>query len=319
MGPMVLGLAVTQVNTLLDSLIAWGLAAAPGGPQQIAWLGGIAYPMRQGATSAIYYGERLYQFPLGILGVSVATAIFPLLSRHAARGHRDRLGADLTLGLRLVACLGVPAGVGLIVLAHPLARLIYERGHFDAEATRRVAGMIACYAVGVWAYCAAPVVVRGFYSLGDRRTPIRVGLVAVALNLTMNLTLIWPFAERGLAIATAVAASVQVCVLAVLFSRRHAALDWAGLRRTLLRTLLAVAAMTAAGYATLGLLPDSHGLSGKLLRVVLPLAVCGGVYCGLYRLAGGREIGLLFGRRATSPEEVSGVDWFEEHTDYEED
>ncbi|MCP4516437.1 MAG: hypothetical protein GY824_14565, partial [Delftia sp.] len=115
MGPMVLGLMITQINTLLDSLIAWGLAQAPEGPSHIAWLGGVAYPMQQGAAASVYYGERLYQFPLGLLGIAVATSIFPLLSRHAARGDRRQLGADLTLGLRLVLFLGIPASLGLIM------------------------------------------------------------------------------------------------------------------------------------------------------------------------------------------------------------
>jgi len=320
MGPMVLGLAVTQVNTLLDSLIAWGLAAAPDGPQRIAWLGGmVEYPMRQGATAAIYYGERLYQLPLGILGLGVATAIFPLLSRHAAHSRHRELGADLTLGLRLVLCLGVPASVGLVLLGEPLVRLIYEHGQFSADDARRAAGMVACYAAGVWAYCASPVVVRGFYALGDRTTPVRVGLAAVVLNLAMNLVLVWPLAEQGLAVSTAVAAAVQVCTLAVLFSRRHGPLPWHSLRRTFAQTVLATVPMAAAGYAALALLPERPSLLNELLRVAVPFVVCGGAYCGVYRLAGGREIGMLFGRRATSPDETSGLDWFEEHTDYDEE
>jgi len=83
LAPMLAGLAVTQINTFFDSLIAWGLAApvGPDGPQPIAWLGGaVRYPMEQGAAAAIYYGERLYHFPLGVLGLAVAAAIFPLLS-----------------------------------------------------------------------------------------------------------------------------------------------------------------------------------------------------------------------------------------------
>jgi putative peptidoglycan lipid II flippase len=85
MGPMVLGLMVTQINTLMDSVIAWLLAAPNAAETTIAWLGDVPYPMEQGAVAALYYGERLYQFPLGILGIAVATAIFPMLSRHAAR------------------------------------------------------------------------------------------------------------------------------------------------------------------------------------------------------------------------------------------
>ena len=188
--PMLFSLAITQINTFTDSLIAWGLAAAPGGPRLIPWLGGaIRYPLRQGAAAAIYYGERLYQFPLGIVGLAVAASIFPLLSRHAAHGRRRRLGTDLTLGLRLVLCLSVPAGVGLIVLAQPLAKLVFEHGDFTPEDTLRAGRMVAAYAWGVWAYCASTVMVRGFYALGDAATPVRIGAAVVALNLALNLDL----------------------------------------------------------------------------------------------------------------------------------
>ena len=128
--PMLVGLAVTQINTFSDSIIAWIFEAHSGRPETISWLGGVHYPMQQGAAAALYYGERMYEFPLGIVGVAVATAIFPLLSRHAARGDRERLGADLTLGLRMVVLLGVPAGVGLIVLAQPLVQLLFETRKF---------------------------------------------------------------------------------------------------------------------------------------------------------------------------------------------
>lgn len=303
MGPMVLGLAVTQVNTLLDSLIAWGLAAAPDGPQRIAWLGGVAYPMQQGAPAAIYYGERLYQFPLGILGLAVATAIFPLLSRHAARGQLDQLGADLTLGLRLVLALGIPASAGLVLLAEPLARLLFERGQFDAQDTLRAARMIACYAGGVWAYCALPVVIRGFYALGDRLTPVRIGMGVVGLNLALNLTLIWPLAERGLAVATAVAAAVQVVVLAAIFSLRKSHLYWRALGATLARSLLATALMLAAGSVALGWVATGEGLGSKLLRVAVPLVLAGTVYLVAFRLSGGREIGMVVGWHHPRPSE----------------
>ncbi|MBN1589193.1 MAG: murein biosynthesis integral membrane protein MurJ [Pirellulales bacterium] len=320
MGPMVLGLAVTQVNTLMDSLIAWTLSAAPDGPTRIAWLGGaVDYPMHQGAAAAIYYGERLYQFPLGILGLAVATAIFPLLSRHAAHGRHRALGADLTLGLRLILCLGVPAGVGLMLLGKPLVRLVFEHGQFGPDDTVRAAAMITCYAAGVWAYCALPVIVRGFYALGDRVTPVRVGLVAVGLNLAMNLTLVWPLAERGLAVATAASAAVQVGALLVIFSRRKSRLEWHGLRKTLVQTVLATAAMAAVGYGLLDLLTQRASLGSELIRVVVPLVACAGVYVGVYWALGGREIGMLLGRHVPSPDETSGLDWFEEHTDYEDE
>jgi putative peptidoglycan lipid II flippase len=294
MGPMVLGLAVTQINTLADSLIAWGLAAAPGGPERVAWLGGVVrYPMQQGAAAAIYYGERLYQFPLGILGLAVATAIFPLLSRHAARGDRQKLGADMTLGLRLVLFLGVPAGVGLIMLARPLARLLFERGQFTPDDTARTARMIATYATGVWAYCALPVLVRGFYAVSDRMTPVRVGLVAVALNVTLNLLLIWPLAEAGLAVATSISAAVQACLLALLFSRQRSPLNWRVLAGTAARTAFSTVVMAASCCAILGLVPPAESLLSQLAGVFMPLAVSLAVFFAVQWLLGGGELRIL--------------------------
>jgi len=302
MAPMLLGLAVTQLNTLADSLIAWGLSSVPGGPPTIDWLGGaVAYPMRQGAAAAIYYGERLYHFPLGILGLAVATAIFPLLSRHAAQGDRPKLGADLTLGLRLVVLLGVPASAGLIVLARPLATVLFEHGEFTPDDTSRAARMIACYGGGVWAYCALPVVIRGFYALGDRATPVRVGAAVVGLNLALNLALVWPLAEAGLAVATSLSAAAQVVLLITVFSRAKSPLGWRALAATTARTLPAAALLAAVGWATLAWLPEKPWLASELVRLFAPMAASTAVFFAAYRLLGGRDLRvLLAGREETA-------------------
>jgi putative peptidoglycan lipid II flippase len=296
MAPTTLGLAVTQINTLTDSLIARGFSSAPGGPTAIGWLGGAAYPLRQGAAAAVWYGERVYQFPLGLLGIAVATVIFPLLSRHVAQGNYGRAGSDLTLGLRLVLFGGVPAAAGLFFLAEPIARLLFERQNFTAADTARAAAMIAGYSVGVWAFCAGPVLVRGFYAVGDRTTPVRVGVLAVIVNLALNLVLIWPLAEVGLAVSTSVAATLQVALLAGLFSRSRCRLDWPRLRGTLSRTLVSTAAMSATVLGALELVPKSPHFSNALLRVVLPMAAGIVVYFATYWLVRGPELRMLAGR-----------------------
>jgi putative peptidoglycan lipid II flippase len=254
--------------------------------------------MEQGAAAALYYGERMYEFPLGIVGVAVATAIFPLLSRHAARGDRQQLGADQTLGLRMVISLGVPAGVGLIVLAHPLAKLLFEHGHFTAHDTARAASTTAWFALSVWAYCAAPVVVRGFYALDDSRTPVRVGVWMVAFDLTLGLALIWPMAESGLAFSTALSAVLQLVLLVWLFARKYASLGWHDLIATVLRTILASAAMAAVCYFALAWLPSvafaEKSLKFELLRVGVPVVFGAISYVAVYRLIGGKEISMLW-------------------------
>ncbi len=297
MGPMVLGLAVTQINTLLDSVIALGLSAAPQSSRTVAWLGGaVPYPMEHGAAAAVYYGERLYEFPLGILGIAVATAIFPLLSRHAARGDQKLLGADLTLGLRLVLLLGVPASMGLILLAAPLVRLLFQRGQFTPDDAARAARMVAWYGSGVWAYCALPVVVRGYYALGDRLTPLRVGMLAVGLNLSLNLTLIWPMAESGLALATAIAAVFQLAALLAILARRTLPVAWRTLAATALRTILATGVMALAGWGTLGAISLGPGGLADLVRVLAVLAVSLAVYAAAHAALGRHDLRILLER-----------------------
>jgi putative peptidoglycan lipid II flippase len=301
MGPMVLGLAVTQLNTLMDSVIALAFSSAPDGPETIAWLNhAVAYPMQQGAAASVYYGERIYEFPLGILGIAVATAIFPLLSRHAARGDRAQIGRDLTLGLRIVLFLGIPASFGLMLVAEPLARLLFERGQFTAHDTARAARMIALYSSGIWAYCALPVVIRGYYALGNRMTPVRVGMAAVGLNLALNLSLIWPMAEAGLAIATTASAVFQLVGLASLFSRKVAPLAWRPLAGTAFRAALATMAMTTAIVSLDRFIAPQAGLTGRLVSVAMPVVVGASVYGLVQWLLGGHDLRMLVGRHESA-------------------
>ncbi|MEN6449018.1 MAG: lipid II flippase MurJ, partial [Thermoguttaceae bacterium] len=299
LAPMLFGLAVTQINTFNDSLIARGLEANSSAPQPMSWLGGaVDYPMQQGAITVLYYGERFYELPVGIVGMAVAVAIFPLLSRHATRGNLRQLGADMTLGLRLVTCLSIPAGVGLMLLADPIARLVLKSGHFGEADTLRAAQVIAWYSTGVWAYCAAPVVVRGFYAMGNAATPVRIAAWMVGLNLLLNFTLIWPMHESGLALSTSIAAAVQLVVLTIAFSRSEARLDWRQLSATTARTLVATAAMASAAYATLQWMPAKDSFADKLLQVGGPIACGMAIYCGVYLLLGGRELGMLLSGRS---------------------
>ena len=301
-GPTLLGVAVTQINTFCDSLIAWGLASSPGGPECIPWLGGtVHYPMREGAVAAIAFGDRFSELPFALIGASVAVAIFPLLSRHAARGDHQHLGADLTLGMRLVFCLAMPAGMGLFLLAEPISRLRFQYGQFRPEDTIRAARMVAYYAIGAWAYCESVVLVRGFYALGDFRTPARLALWMVGLNLALNLTLIWPMAEAGLALSTSVTAAVQVIVLLVIFSRRQATLNWSALTAATLRTIFSTAVMAGVVYVALGQMPKTDALLDKLLCVSIPVIAGAVVYCSSYWLLGGRELGMLLSGMIDAP------------------
>ncbi len=182
MVPVTFGLSITQINTFIDRSIALALTQPADG--SAGWLTsiGVTYPLMPGAVSSLSYGERMYQFPLGVFGVALGTVLFPLLSRHAARGAFDLVRSDLSMGLRLVIAIGFPASVGLALVAEPLVRVVFQHGQFTAEDTRRVAGILVAYGVGVWAYCGIPVLFRGFYAVSERRIPMLLGLATVVVD-----------------------------------------------------------------------------------------------------------------------------------------
>lgn len=293
--PVIVGLSITQINTFSDSLIAWCFAQPRDNPDALLpFFGGIPYPMTSGAVSALYFGERMYQFPLGIFGVALGTVLFPLFSRHAVRGDLQQLRDDLELGMRLVVAIGVAASIGLILLAEPIARALFQRGEFGPADSLRTAVVIAAYGSGVWAYCAIQILQRAFYAVLDRRTPLRIGLWTVGLNFLLNLTLIWPFAEVGLAASTAVCAMLQTGVLTWALQQRTGRWPWRGLIVTTLKTLICCATMSLAVYASSDLL----AASGKWIRLLVPLTLASATFLLTAWLVRLKEIWLLLKREA---------------------
>jgi putative peptidoglycan lipid II flippase len=296
-----IGLSVTQLNSLLDGLAAWGFTR-PESAGTIPWLpGGLAYPLDPGTPSALYFGARVYQFPLGVFGVALGTVLFPLLSRHAAEFRMDKLRDDLARGLKLVLFISVPASAGLVVLARPLTILLFQHGSFDDEAVRQTTDMVRMFGCAVWAYCALLIIHRGFYAVGDRRSPLLMSLVGMAINLSLDVTLIWPMGGGGLALATAVSSIVQCGLVLWLFELRVGRLDWTGLRRSCLQIGAATTAMTIVCLCVAILCPTGPTWVQRLLSVAAPIGASLAVYFGLARAFGMSEIALLLGwHRAAS-------------------
>ncbi len=231
--PMVVGLGVFQINTLIDGLIAYGLAHPVDDPDATLHLLGrtMQYPIEPGAVTVITLAQRLYQFPLGVFGIAIATAIFPALAAaYRPPGPRsdpaegdtsdDAFGDIVRRGLRLTVFIALPASVGLILVRVPLTRVFFEHGSFSEADALRTATLVGIYSAAVWAYSMTHVLTRAFYAADDASTPLRVSGAMVALNLTLNLTLIWPLGVAGLAWSTAVSAAVQTALLLILV-RRH--------------------------------------------------------------------------------------------------
>ncbi len=296
MAPVVAGMAAFQVNVLLDGVIAIAFSANERAQTFGLFGAQIHYPMLVGANSVLYYGNHLMQFPLGVFGVALATAVFPILSSRAALKDWGGFSEATSDGLGAVLFIGLPAGVGMIVLRQPAVELLFERGAFTAEMSQRTAIVLAAYSTGMWAYCAQHVLTRAFYSLQDSVTPAKLAGAMVALNLVLNLCLIWPLREAGLAAATAFSAAVQTFILYAILARRVPLTGQKRLLTTAVKTLLATAVMSAACLAALSAVPPrpaSDDLTVKTMRVVIPLLAGTCAYVCAAVLLGVPEMNLL--------------------------
>ena len=281
MAPIVAGLAAFQVNVLLDGLIAITFSGSEHGQTFRLFGAEIRYPMLVGANSVLYYGNHLMQFPLGVFGIALATAVFPTLSARAARKDWGGFSEALADGLGAVLFIGLPAGAGLITLSRPTVELLFERGAFTAQMSARTAVVLAAYSTGMWAYCAHHVLARAFYSIQDSATPAKLAASMVALNLVLNLCLIWPLREAGLAVATAFSAAAQTAALYVILSRKVPLSGQKRLATTACKTALATAAMAAACLAALQLVPRrpvGDDIALKTVRLGVPLAAGAATY-----------------------------------------
>jgi len=306
--PVALGLAALQLNVLLDGVIAISLAA-PEGKAGFTLLGAsLRYPMQVGANSVLYYGNRLMQLPLGVFGIALATAAFPTFSAQAARQDWERLSRSIMRALGFVVFIGLPAGVGLILVRYPAIELLFDRGAFAAmpHSTERTAAVVLAYSTAIWAYCALHVLTRAFYGLKRPGTPAGIAAGMVGVNLVLNLALVWRFREAGLAAATAISATLQVLLLCRLLNRSVRLTGWKALGASVAKAAVATACMAAACQASMGLLPAASGdLVGSLLRLALPIAAGGITYLGVAALLRAKELTILVDqlrrRRARRP------------------
>lgn len=266
-GPMIVGLGVLQVNTLIDGLIAgWPAVFGP-------TILGVPYPLSEGAMATVSFAQRLYQFPLGVFGIAIATAIFPLLAKQAPDG--EAFAGTLRRGLRLVMFIGLPASIGLIVVREPLAATVLAGGDFGRGDAARVGFVLLGYAPAIWAYSMTHVLARAFYARGDAMTPVRIAAAVVGLNLLLNVTLIWtPLREAGLAWSTSVCAVVQSVLLSVTLRRRTRALIDRGVLGSWARTL--GAALLCGAAAALALSRVQPGASWSASAGALALSVAAG-------------------------------------------
>ena len=245
--PALFGVSVTQINLLLDTLLASFLETG-----SVAWL---------------YYADRLVEFPLGIFGISLGIVILPALSRDHASGESGGFSRNLDWALRWVVVIGVPSTIGLMLLAGPMLATLFQHGAFTVSDARMAGLALVAYAVGLMGFILVKVLAPGFFARQDTRTPVRIAVVAMVANMAMNLMLIWSLAHVGLALATALGAWVNGGLLYRTLRRQGVYRPGPGWGRFALQVGVAAAALAALlawGVADLSTWAARDGLSRAL-------------------------------------------------------
>ncbi|HEX41492.1 MAG TPA: murein biosynthesis integral membrane protein MurJ [Phycisphaerales bacterium] len=299
MAPMILGLTATQINTLCDDLIAWWFSASAEKGDVFTLLGRqIAYPLRRGSVSHLNGAERIYQVPLGVLGISLATAIFPVMSLDAARKDFKAFGKTLSRGIRGALFVGIPSTVGMIIVGKLLVSVAYRHGRFTAEDAEMAAMTLFFYSLGLTGYFIQQIATRAFYALHEPKVPMRSALIAVTTNVVLNLTLIWVLGTGGLACSTAICSYLQVIILVVSLRRRLGPGVLEGLPAALSKTTVATAAMAATGLAIHYFCRGMPGtFTSNAIRLALLVPACAAVFLAVSHLLGIEMLSLLTPRR----------------------
>jgi putative peptidoglycan lipid II flippase len=268
MGPAALGMAVTQLNVLVDRMLA-------------LWIG-------DWAPAALFYSERMIYFPLGVIATALGTVLLPTFSTHAAEKNDGAMQETITHALRHLIYIMIPAALGLLALAPFILETIFEwGGSFGDNSTLLSARALRFYAPGLIVFSAAKVFVPAFYAMQDTRTPVRIGIYIVLLNLALNITFIltlplyWKHA--GMAFSTVIAEAIGMTVLGIILTRRIKNLQWIAIGKSFARCLLCALLMAiAAWFVAQCSLPMLENLLPSKIAQIISVALAVGTGTIIY-------------------------------------
>lgn len=225
--PVMLGLSVSQINILVNTILASYLP--------------------DGSVTYLYYGMRLIQFPLGMFGVAIATAILPTMSAQVARGEIGEMRETLSFGMRLVLFITFPAIAGLIFFRVPIIHLLFQHGEFSYKATMGTATALLYYSLGLWAFAGVRIAVPAFYSMQDTTTPVKVAVLSLAVNIALNIILITPLGHGGLALASSISSGLNLLFLLWILKGKIGRIDGRNIARSSLKALFASSIIVLLG------------------------------------------------------------------------
>lgn len=261
MAPAALGSGVQQLNLLIDVIIASHI---------------------EGAVSYLYYADRITELPIGMIGVAVGTALLPMLSKQIKSGNVELARTTMNRALELVLLFGLPCTAALCVIAEPIIRVLYQHGAFTPTDMLATKNALIAFTIGLPAFLAVKIFAPGFYANHDTKTPFKIAMLCVGVNLFFNLVLVFVFhmAHVGMALATSIAGWVNVLVMMAILKRRGIFAADALLSTRLVKMLVASLIMAAALLLSEGYFASMYeeSLAMKILALSSIIAIGTGVY-----------------------------------------
>jgi putative peptidoglycan lipid II flippase len=225
MAPAALGSGVQQLNLLIDVIIASHIP---------------------GAVSYLYYADRITELPIGMIGVAVGTVLLPMMSKQIRSGNLTEARSSMNRALELVLLFGLPCTAALCVIAEPIIRVLYQHGAFTTNDMLEATPTLIAFTVGLPAFLAVKIFAPGFYANHDTKTPFKIAMICVVVNLFFNLTLSGPFKQVGMAAATSIAGWVNVGMMAYILHKRGIFAPDAMLKARLAKMLVSSVVMMVA-------------------------------------------------------------------------
>ncbi len=220
--PRMLGSSIYQLNIFADTMF-----------------GSLGRIVGEGAIAALYYANRLIQFPTAIFGIAITTATLPTLSELAVNGETQKLKDTLMLSVKAMVFLLIPSSVGLFVLSGPIIRVLFEHGQFDAGSTYITTIALMAYCFGLFAYSGARLITSCFYALKDTRTPVKVTFICLIINVVLNFALMWKLKVAGIALATSISSFANFLMLVYVLKKRLGTLGFRKVKDTFVSVSLA--------------------------------------------------------------------------------
>ena len=246
--PVVLGLSMNELNLLVSQRLASGLG------------GGVVYALKQ--------AQRIMMLPVGIFAAAIGLSVFPTMTSHVARGEMKEYKQNLTMGLRTVIFITLPASVGLIALSHPVVRAMYQQGAVTTVQIELVSVILVYYCIGVVGYGAQQILNRGFYAVQDTKSPVLINVFVLLFNIIISIILVGPFTYRGLAMAYSLSGLLSMLVLGVALRFKIGQYGGKALAKSALQSIIASAVMGVAVYFVANGLEQILDLSSKLMQVL---------------------------------------------------